>query len=175
MGTCRGVAALLQGLSSPEHRSKIRDGIIREMTIRGGPERIMVTSFSSDSKHKLFRETLAQVAESWKCPAEEAVIRLLLEEEGAVGAVFFSLSEEDVTAILASDQVSVGSDRRVQIRGRFRGSHSPESHGTFARVLAIMCGKIIYPLAAAVRKMTGLSARRLGFTDRGLLRARLYG
>ena len=52
----------------------------------------------------------SQIAELWNCAPETAVMRLLLEEKAAVGAVYFSLSDEDVAAILSSDQVSVGSD-----------------------------------------------------------------
>jgi N-acyl-D-amino-acid deacylase len=99
------------------------------------------------------------------------VIRLLLEEEAAVGAIFFSMSEEDVTAILASDQVSVGSDGRGQNATEDSGEAThPRSYGTFARILGhYVREKSLLPLATAVRKMTGLSARRLGFADRGLL------
>ncbi len=167
-----GVAALLQRLSSPELGSKLRDGIIREMTIRGGPERIMVTNIFSDRNVGLSGRTLIQIAESWRCPAEEAVIRLLLEEEAAVGAIFFSMSEGDVTAILASDQVSVGSDGRGLNAMEDSGEAThPRSYGTFARILGhFVREKNSLPLASAVRKMTGLSAYRLGFADRGLLR-----
>ncbi len=167
-----GVAALLQRLSSPELGSKLREGIIREMTTRGGPERIMVTSIFSDRNISLSGKTLTQIAESWRCPAEEAVIRLLLDEEASVGAIFFSMSEEDVAAILASDQVSVGSDGRGQNAEEDSGEAThPRSYGTFARILGrYVREKNVLPLATAVRKMTGLPARRLGFTDRGLLR-----
>jgi len=166
-----GVAALLERLSSPELRSKLREGIIQEMNTRGGPERIMVTSTFSDRNISLSGKSLAQIAESWGAPAEEAVIRLLLEEEAAVGAIFFSMSEEDVTAILASDQVSVGSDGRGQnaVEDCGEATH-PRSYGTFARILGrYVRERKVLSLAAAVKKMTGLPARRLGFTDRGLL------
>ncbi len=166
-----GVPELLQRLSSPQLRPRLREGIIREMTVRGGPERIMVTNIFSDRNPGLSGKTLSQIAESWRCPAEEAVIRLLLEEEAAVGAIFFSMSEEDVAAILVSDQVSVGSDGRGQNAAEDSGEAThPRSYGTFARILGhYVREKNLLSLATAVRKMTGLSARRLGFTDRGLL------
>jgi N-acyl-D-amino-acid deacylase len=166
-----GVPDLLQRLSSSQLRPRLREGIIKEMTVRGGPERILVTNIFSDRNPSLSGKTLTQIAESWGCPAEEAVIRLLLEEEAAVGAIFFSMSEEDVTAILASDQVSVGSDGRGQNAREDSGEAThPRSYGTFARILGhYVREKSLLPLATAVRKMTGLSARRLGFADRGLL------
>lgn len=166
-----GVPDLLQRLSSPRLRTRLREGIMKEMTVRGGPERIMVTNIFSDRNPSLSGKTLTQIAGSWRCPAEEAVIRLLLEEEAAVGAIFFSMSEEDVTAILASDQVSVGSDGRGQNAREDSGEAThPRSYGTFARILGhYVREKSLLPLATAVRKMTGLSARRLGFADRGLL------
>jgi len=167
-----GVTELLQRLSSPELRARIREGIIKEMTVRGGAERIMVTSLFSDRNADLSGKTVAQIAHSWRCPAEEAVIRLLLEEEGAVGGIFFSLSEEDVTAILVNDRVSVGSDGRGlnALEDSGEATH-PRSYGTFARILGhYVREKNLLSLTAAVHKMTALPAGRLGFTDRGLLR-----
>lgn len=167
-----GVAELLRRLSSPELKSQLREGIMKEMSVRGGPERIRVTNIFSDRNAGLSGKTLTQIAETWRCPAEEAMIRLLLEEEASVGAIFFSMSEEDVAAILASDQVSVGSDGRGQNAEQDSGEAThPRSYGTFARILGhYVRERNLLPLAAAVRKMTDLSARRLGFTDRGLLR-----
>ena len=66
----------------------------------------------------------------------------------------------------------MGSDGRGQNAEQDSGEAThPRSYGTFARILGhYVRERNLLPLAAAVRKMTDLSARRLGFTDRGLLR-----
>ena len=169
-----GVNALLQRLSSPDLVPRLEEEIIREMTVRGGPEKIMITSLSSGSRNLGFSgKTVARIAGNWGCIPEQAVIRLLIEEQAAAGAVFFSLSEEDVAAILASDKVSVGSDGRGRNAADDSGEAThPRSYGTFARILGLhVRQKRLLPLEKAVYKMTALPAGRLGLTGRGLLRS----
>ena len=81
---------------------------------------------------------MSEIAGLWHCTPEVAVMRLLQEEKAAVGAVYFSLSEEDVVAILSNDQVSVGSDgiglNAEEDSGK---STHPRSYGTFPRILGL--------------------------------------
>ena len=88
-----------------------------------------------------------------------------------MGAVYFSLSPEDVAAIMASDQVAVGSDGQglSAAEDREQATH-PRSYGTFPRVLGrYVREQHLLSLPLALYKMTGLPARRMGFTDRGLV------
>jgi N-acyl-D-amino-acid deacylase len=117
-------------------------------------------------------KTVARIAAIWNCPPEDAVIRLLAEEDAAVGAVFFSMSADDVAAIMASGEVAVGSDGRGMhaVDDAAEATH-PRSYGTFARVLGLYTReKGLLTLEKAVYKMTGLPAARLGLTDRGLIK-----
>ncbi len=168
-----GVNALLRRLSSPDLASRLREDMMREIAVRGGPDKIMITSLSSDRNIGFSGKTVAQIAGTWRCSPEQAVVRLLIEEQAAVGAVFFLLSEEDVAAILASDRVSVGSDGRGRNAADDLGEAThPRSYGTFPRILGrYVREKKLLPLERAVYKMTALPAARLGFKGRGLLRA----
>jgi N-acyl-D-aspartate/D-glutamate deacylase len=99
-------------------------------------------------------------------------MRLLLEEKATVGAVYFSLSDEDVVAILSNDQVSVGSDGMGMNaeENSVKLTH-PRSYGTFPRILSVYVReKGILSLAKAIHKMTGLAADRVGLRDRGLIK-----
>jgi hypothetical protein len=74
-----------------------------------------------------------------------------------------SMSDRDLAAFLRDPLVMVASDGGIEI------AH-PRGAGTFPRVL----GRFVrerreIPLEAAVKKMTGMPARRLGLADRGLL------
>jgi N-acyl-D-amino-acid deacylase len=117
-------------------------------------------------------KNLSQIADFWQCAPERAVMRLLLEEEAAVGAVYFSLSDEDVVAILSSEQVSVGSDGTgMKAEDDFAKSTHPRSYGTFPRILGVYAReKGILSLAKAIHKMTGLPAARLGLKHRGFIK-----
>lgn len=50
------------------------------------------------------------------------------------------------------------------------GHQNPASYGTFPRVLSTYVRRGLFGLEEAVRKMTGASAERLGWTDRGYVR-----
>ncbi|HLO26729.1 MAG TPA: D-aminoacylase [Geobacteraceae bacterium] len=167
-----GVASLMRRLKGPDLRDRLQDEIGREMAAREGAGGIMVSNVRSERNRRWSGQTIDRIAAAWCCPPEEAVIRLLLEEEGAVGAIFFSMAEEDVTAILADPQVSVGSDGHGLNAAAAAGEAThPRSYGTFARVLGrYVRDKNTLSLAAAVHKMSGLPASRLGFIERGLVR-----
>jgi N-acyl-D-amino-acid deacylase len=167
-----GVSELLKRLASPETAERLQPEILREMNQRGGPIRIVIAEIGSEENIGLSGKNIGQIAELWNCAPETAVMRLLLEEKAAVGAVYFSLSDEDVAAILSSDQVSVGSDGTgMKAEEDFGISTHPRSYGTFAKILGIYAReKGTLSLAKAIHKMTGLPAARLGFKNRGLIK-----
>lgn len=74
----------------------------------------------------------------------------------------FSMSEDDVTHLLAWEYTNICSD------GSSLGH--PRGYGTFPRVLGhyVRENKVL-TLEQAVHKMTGLPARELGITDRGII------
>jgi N-acyl-D-amino-acid deacylase len=166
-----GVAALLGRLRDPELRERLRVEISGEIASREGAAGIMVSNVRSERNRALSGQTVARIASVWGCRPEEAVVRLLLEEEGAVGAIFFSMAEADVVSILADPLVAVGSDGHGLNTAAAGEATHPRSYGTFARVLGrYVREEHVLSLAAAVHKMSGLPARRLGFIDRGLIR-----
>ena len=75
------------------------------------------------------------------------------------------MSEDDVSRILSHPMAMVGSDGLAHdVRPH------PRLWGTFPRVLGhYVREKKLFSLETAIYKMTGLSARRFGLTDRGTL------
>jgi len=167
-----GAGELLKRLAAPELRERLETEIEREMLVRGGPERVLIAGVGSAKNAGVSGQTLAQIAQGWGLSPAAAVVRLLLEEKAAVGAVYFSMAEDDVEAILADERVAVGSDGRGMNAEADAGEAThPRSYGTFARVLGrYVREKGLLSLETAVYKMTGLPAERLRLTDRGRLR-----
>lgn len=167
-----GVHELLKRLASPETEEQLRMEILREMEERGGPGRIAIAGIGSAKNVELSGKNISQIAALWNCAPEIAVMRLLREERAAVGATYFSLSDEDVTAILSSDQVSVGSDGMgMNEREDVGKSTHPRSYGTFPRILGLYVReKGTLSMTKAIHKMTGLNAGRVGVKDRGFIR-----
>jgi len=167
-----GTSELLDRLRDRELRGRLLAEIGEAMAAREGADGIMVANCRSERNRALSGETVARVAAAWGCAPEEAVIRLLVEEGGSVGAIFFSMVEEDVAAILADPLVAIGSDGHGLNAEEAAGEAThPRSYGTFPRVLGrYVRDEGCLSLETAVHKMTGLPARRLGFADRGLVR-----
>jgi N-acyl-D-aspartate/D-glutamate deacylase len=132
----------------------------------------MVSNCGPGQNRQLSGLTVGAIAKGWGLTPEEGVRRLLVEENGLVGAIFFSMSEEDVTLIMADSLVAVGSDGHGLDAAADGGETThPRSYGTFPRILGryVRESKVL-SLETAIRKMTSLPASRLGFTDRGLIR-----
>lgn len=166
-----GVSALFERLRNPEIRHGLEAEIERQVAAREGAEGIVVTPGRSSRNGHLSGWSLARIAAEWGSSPAAAVVRLILDEAN-VGAVFFSMSEEDVAAIMADSMVAVGSDGHGLNAEQSAGEAThPRSYGTFPRVLArYMREQGVLTLGEAVRKMTSLPASRLGMADRGLVR-----
>jgi N-acyl-D-amino-acid deacylase len=106
-------------------------------------------------------QNLEAIAQGWGLSQIEAARRL---QPG--GAIYHSISEQDMRHILAHPATMIGSDGLP---------NDPRPHprlwGTFPRVLGRYCREEkLFPLVTAVQKMTGMPARRFQLHDRGLIR-----
>jgi dihydroorotase/N-acyl-D-amino-acid deacylase len=90
-------------------------------------------------------------------------------QQGGANAIYHVLDEQDVRRIMVHPQTMIASDGRLSQPGD--GHPHPRAYGTFPRVLGeyVRAQKLL-PLETAVHKMTGMPARRLGLSDRGVLR-----
>jgi N-acyl-D-amino-acid deacylase len=167
-----GVSELLNRLKDLSLRSRLLREIESKIDERGGPDCVQIASLGAPKNMSASGHTLSWLAGEWNTSPQQAAVRLLLEENAAVGAVYFSLSEDDLNAIMSSDIISVGSDGRgLDPEGEAGRPTHPRSYGTFPRVLGLFArDKKILPLPTAVYKMTGLPASRVGFTDRGTIK-----
>jgi N-acyl-D-amino-acid deacylase len=110
---------------------------------------------------ELSGQTLRSIAQQWSCSLKQAAQRLL-----PGGAIYFSMSEADVQRVLAHPLTMVGSDGLPH-----DARPHPRLWGTFPRVLGHYSRDLkLFPLEAAVHKMTGLPAQRLGLDKRGEVR-----
>ncbi|WP_457809003.1 N-acyl-D-amino-acid deacylase family protein [Kushneria sp. EE4] len=115
----------------------------------------------SEPHPEMARRALDEIARAWNVSLMDAAQRLQ-----PAGAVYHNMSEADMTRILAHPLAMVGSD------GLPNDPHPhPRLWGAFPRVIARYCrDEKLFELPEAVRKMTGLSARNFGLTDRGEIR-----
>ena len=135
------------------------------LDLRQVDERVTIAITWSKPHPEMAGQTLSQIAETWGVPQREAAQRLQ-----PAGAIYHSISEDDMQAILRHAATMIGSDGLP---------NDPRPHprlwGTFPRVLGYYCRELgLFSLAEAVRKMTSLPARRFRLTGRGCIREGCY-
>jgi N-acyl-D-amino-acid deacylase len=92
------------------------------------------------------------------------MVRLLIAEDLDVSMIVHALTDDDVETLMRQPWVMTCTD------GLMGGEPHPRTYGTFPRKLGHYVRELgIESLEEAIRKMTGLSAWRLGLQDRGVL------
>ena len=131
------------------------------LDLRQVDERVKITITWSTPHPEVAGQTLAQIAAGWKRSQIDAARKLQ-----PAGAIYHSISEEDMRRILAHPATMIGSDGLP---------NDPRPHprlwGTFPRVLGRYCREQeLFSLSKAIHKMTGMPAQRFGLAGRGLIR-----
>jgi N-acyl-D-amino-acid deacylase len=123
-----------------------------------GDIRIMIT-WSRPHPEATGRD-LSDIAKEWGVDLKEAARKL-----DPAGAIYFQMDEADVRRVLSFPLTMIGSD------GLPHDDHPhPRLWGTFPRVLGHYSREVgLFPLEAAVHKMTGLPARTFKLSGRGQL------
>ncbi|TCK71921.1 N-acyl-D-amino-acid deacylase family protein [Acidipila rosea] len=131
------------------------------LDLRQVDERVKITITWSTPHPEQSGKTLAEIAAAWRLSHLEAAKRLQ-----PAGAIYHSISESDMRAILSHPATMIGSD------GLPLDPHPhPRLWGAFPRVLGRYSRDLgLFPLEEAVRKMTSLPAARFGLVHRGLVR-----
>ncbi len=135
------------------------------LDLRQVDERVKIQITWSKAHPEKAGQTLAQIAEAWGVQQIEAARRLQ-----PAGAIYHSIAEQDMQAILRHPATMIGSDGLPN-----DPLPHPRLWGTFPRVLGRYCREQgLFPLGEAVRKMTSLPAQRFGLADRGWIREGHY-
>jgi N-acyl-D-amino-acid deacylase len=138
----------------------------------------MLISADNPFKGQTMDKVLAQRS-AGKAPTPDKLDVFLdfVAEYGSVGIVYAHHCEADMNLALRQPWCSIGSDgSALAIEGPLaRGNPHPRSFGTFPRVLGeYVRERALLTMEDAVRKMTSLTATKLGIRDRGLLQAGLF-
>jgi N-acyl-D-amino-acid deacylase len=170
-----GVDAMLTRLRDKNARERIRDDIARDGLNNWGriPSWDCVQiSISPYLPQHAGRTIAALAAERGEDPVD-TLCDYLADDQGATRVLVTSISEDDIRTIVASPLALVGSDGNcVAPYGTVgKGMPHPRFYGTFPRVLTrYVREQNALPLALAIHKMTGATARALKLKDRGLLK-----
>jgi dihydroorotase/N-acyl-D-amino-acid deacylase len=179
-----GTAKLLSRLRDPAARRRIR----RDMETPGswennswqeisGPEAILIGAVQNPKLLPLQGKTLAEVAKERKTDAIDALLDLLIEDQGYTYVAVFGMSEPDVLLALQQPWVSINNDSQGTAPDGILGQDHPHprAYGTFPRILRkYVREEKRLTLEDAIRKFTSLPAERMRLGDRGVLKAGMW-
>ncbi|MCC7417854.1 MAG: D-aminoacylase [Acidobacteria bacterium] len=168
-----GRQQVLARLADPDTRARVKAASVLLLTNeRGGgnPANVVISRCAWDESlagKNLGEITRQRGMEPTMENAAETVLWII--EQGGCGGIFHAIDEADLIRIMQHPATMIGSDGEVPIFGR--ANPHPRSYGTFARVLGVYVReKHALRLEEAVRKMSSLTAQRIGLYDRGVLR-----
>ncbi len=175
-----GSEAFVNRLKDPQVRAAIRqqlagaDGNMENMWRgTGGPQGILVASVLDPTLKHYEGRTIAQIAADEHKDPLDVLLDLVAAGKDHVGAVYFTMSEDDVKFAMQQPFVSAGTDAgAVNFQGPLSESKvHPRAYGTFTRILGrYVRDQHLLALEQAIRKFTSLPAQRMGLRDRGIVR-----
>ncbi len=170
-----GVEAMIARLREPQTRQRIRDDVARDGLNNWGriPSWDCVQISISPHLPHCAGRTIASLAAERGADPVDTLCDYLADDEGATRVLVTSISEDDIRTVVASPLALVGSDGNCVAPYGVVGTGMPHPrfYGTFPRILSrYVREQHVLPLALAIHKMTGATARALKLKDRGLLR-----
>ena len=167
-----GEERMIARINSPETRGTVKAAIIEKILYdRGGGDPKNVSISRNPRDRSMEGKNLAQLAEERgmsPTPENAADVVMDIVRAGGATAVYHAIGPEDVDRIMRHPAAAIGSDGPLSVFGV--GAPHPRQYGAFARVLGYYVRERgIISLEEAVRKMSSMSAQRLGIRDRGLL------
>lgn len=167
-----GVEAMVSALKDPDMRKQIRGDMIKAdcgydnfYQNAGGFEHIFISGCPNVKEADgMF---VSEYAEKVGKDPFDAYFDLLIANGGYANATYFTISEEDMKAIITNENACVGTDGCC--RSLEEKTH-PRTFATFPKALRFYhkdCG--ILSLPEMIHKMTGFTAKRAGLTHKGLI------
>ncbi len=169
-----GIDAMLKRLSDPAIRDRPSGAELTgggETLLRGLDWADIMVAYAPSRPDAQGRR-IAEIAAARGEDPLDAAIELIVAEQGKGYMILFQLDEADLRRALVHPHVMIGSDgSSLAAEGPLAtGKPHPRSYGTFPRVLGRYArDERVLSLETAVWKMTGMPARRLGLSDRGVL------
>ena len=179
-----GVEKVLARLRDPQTRERLKQEISSDARDweniylgSGGPGGVLVSAVVNRELESVQGKRISEIAEEQKKDPLDAVFDLLLADHGQTSAIYFMMSEADMNAAMRAPFVSFCTDSGARATdGPLAGSKShPRGWGSYPRILGrYVRDQKLLSLDAAIHKMTGAPAARVGIRDRGLLKTGLF-
>jgi N-acyl-D-amino-acid deacylase len=164
-------------ISHRETRSRLRAELLAMTGDSTYWERVIISSVASEKNTWMVGKTITQISAELAADEIETVFGILTEERLRVGAIFLSMSEDNLRKFLSLPYCAIGSDSSARcFDGPTRtGKPHPRTFGTFPRFMGRYCrDERLMSLSHAVHKSTLLPAAIFGLSGRGLLKSGMF-
>ena len=168
-----GVSEMLGRLRDRDQRARVEKEIAASWKDASDPDRVVILLALSPEAKRYEGKSLADVAKERATTPAAALVDLVLLDGGSTQVLRFLASEFDLRVALRQPWVSIGVDASADAPDGPLGPEGthPRAFGSMARLLGTYSrDEKLFTLEEAVRKVTSGAARRLGLTDRGILR-----
>lgn len=165
-----GIDATIERLTDPQTVAAIL--LYLRLKREGLWHDILITEVGSERNARFAGMRLDEIALALRTSPAQAALRLLVEERLEVGAVFFTMNEDDVASVLSAHFCCVGSDASIRALSgpTAHGVPHPRTFGTFPRIFRrFVQQRGTLELPEAVRRVTSLPAQIFGLRERGTI------
>ena len=179
-----GVEKMLARLRDPQSRQRLKKEISEDQTEweniylgSGGPSGVLIGAVVNRELESLQGKRISEIAAEQKKDPLDTVFDLILADHGQTGAIYFMMSEADMRAAMRAPFVSFCTDSGSRATdGPLAGSKShPRGWGSYPRILGrYVRDEKLLSLEAAIHKMTGAPAARVGLRERGLIKEGMF-
>ena len=170
-----GVPSLIHRLEDTQQRRRIIEDIIEgipgweNMYHNSGWEKIVISSVQSAENKTMEGKSIAHNAAERQLDPFSLIFGLIEAENGIISIISESMNEENMVRFLTLPFAMVGSDGSPS-----QGRPHPRLYGTFPRVFRRIVRELgALSIEAAVHKMSGQTARRLGLREAGIIQCGL--
>lgn len=167
-----GIQKTLERIKDKEIRKRIKIELNQEqeewdnLVVSTGWDNVFISSVHSKENIRLEGKNILEISNLRSTDPVDCVLDLLIEEEGKISIVFFHMSENEVSQVIAWEKSLIASDSLTCQTGK----PHPRLYGSFPRVFVkyVRENKVL-SLEQAVRKVTSFPAQRFKLGKRGLL------
>jgi len=154
-------------------REKIKKQILGEHAGANLWGNVYVSSVFSEKNRWMEGKSLSHIAHRRRANPVDTLLEILVEEQLRVGAIFSSMSENNLVKFLSLPYVMIGTDSSARSASGItcKGKPHPRGFGSFPRFLGrYVRDKSLLDMSEAIHKITMLPANTFGIRKRGVLK-----
>jgi N-acyl-D-amino-acid deacylase len=162
----------LERLRNTENRNKIRNYLLKNKTKKYW-ENVFISYLHRDKNKWMLGKNLYKISQLKNKDPVDIMLDILIEENLGVGAIFSSMSEDNLKRFLTLTYCMIGSDSSARCFSgpTHRGKPHPRAFGSFPRFLGkYVRDESLMSISEGIHKMTMLPALTFGIRKRGVIK-----